>query len=139
MLAFALSGCAGWDPISDPPPPLEVQPLEVVVNSSTRPDSPCLLNIDKVRAGEHQVSIIGESGFAPVRILDEAGEVAFRGDNSGQRITTDDAGEVTIHGGEENSGPPARLEAGTYTVQCRPEQGEAGEAMLRVLPARPGH
>ena len=30
------------------------------------------------------------------------------------------------------------LVAGTYTVECRPEAGEAGEATLRVLPARPG-
>lgn len=138
-LALALCGCAGWDPISDPPPPLEVQPLEIVVNSVARPESPCLLNINRVRAGEHQVTIIGESGLVRVRMLDEAGEVAFRGDNTGQRITTDDAGKVTIHGGEEGSGPPARLTAGTYTVQCRPEHGAPGEAILRVLPARPGY
>ena len=138
ILPLALCGCAGWDPISDPPPPLESQPLEVIVNSGTRPDAPCLLNVDKVRAGEHPVSIIGESGFARVRLLDEAGGVTYRGDNAGQRVTANDAGEVTIHGVEEGSGPPARLDAGTYTVQCRPEQGEPGEAVLRVLPARPG-
>lgn len=137
-----VSGCAGWDPISDPPVDPEVQPLEVVVNSDTRPGSPCLLNVDKVRAGEHAVSIIGVSGFARVKIVDEDRSVVFHGDNAGQRITTNDAGEVTIHAAEgegEGTGPVARLEAGTFTVVCRPEDGEPGEATLRVLPARPGH
>lgn len=143
LLAPALvTGCAGWDPISDPPADLEVQPLEVVVNSDTRPESPCLLNVNKVRAGEHAVSIIGMSGFARVRIVDEDDRIVFRSDNEGQRMTTNDAGEVTIHAAEgegEGTGPAARLEAGTFTVQCRPEDGAPGEATLRVLPARAGH
>ena len=117
----------------------EVQPLEVVVNSSTRPE-PCLLNVDEVRAGDHSVSVIGESGYAKVRIVDERGIVVFRTDNAGQRIETDDDGDVTIHGGEgEGAGPAARLDAGTFKVVCRPEDGEAGEATLEVLPARRGH
>lgn len=143
MLASALvTGCAGWDPISDPPADPEMQPLEVVVNSDTQPETPCLLNVNEVRAGEHPVSIIGVSGFTRVKIIDEDHRVVFRGDNAGQRITTNDAGEVTIHAAEgeaEDTGPAARLEAGTFAVQCRPEDGEPGGATLRVLPARPGH
>jgi hypothetical protein len=136
-----LAGCAAWDPISDPPPDPEVQPIEVVVNSDSRPKTPCLLNVDEVHAGSHEVSIVGVSGFARVNIVDENARVVFRMDNAGQRIETNDAGEVTtIHGAEgEGAGPPARLEPGTFTVQCRPENGVAGEATLRVLPARAGH
>ena len=115
----------------------EVQPLEVVVNSSSRPDTPCLLNVDQVRAGDHSVSVIGESGYAKVRIVDERGKVVFRTDNEGQRIETDDDGDVTIVGGE-GEGPTARLDAGIFRVMCRPEDGEPGAATLEVLPARPG-
>lgn len=137
---LALSGCSALDPLSDGPVDPEVQPLEVVVNSHSRPETPCLLNVDKVRAGNHDVTVIGESGHARVRIVDERGRVVFRTDNAGQRIETDADGEVTIIGGEgEGMGPTARLAAGRYTVECRPETGEAGEAALRVLPARPGH
>ncbi len=140
---LGLPGCASLDPISDPPVDLEVQPLEVVVNSRSQPETPCLLNVEEVRAGEHDVTVIGESGYARVRIVDERGRVVFRTDNAGQRIETNEDGEVKIIGSEgeggEGMGPPARLEAGTYTVECRPETGEAGDAALRVLPARPGH
>jgi hypothetical protein len=142
MLTVALlAGCAALDPISDPPPDPEVQPIEVVVNSDSRPKTPCLLNVEEVRAGNHAVSVVGVSGYARVNIIDEDARVVFRTDNAGQRIETNDAGEVTtIHGGEgEGSGPPARLKAGTFTVQCRPENGAVGEATLRVLPARAGH
>lgn len=116
-----LPACAA---LSDPPPDPEVQPLEVVVNSSSQPETPCLLNVDTIRAGDHDVSVIGESGPARVRIVDERGRVVFRTDNAGEG---------------EGMGPPARLVAGTYTVECRPDTGQAGEAALRVLPARPGH
>ena len=132
---MGLSGC-----LSDAPPAPEIQPLEVVVDSASRPGTPCLLNTNEVRAGDHDVTVIGESGYARVRILDQRGRVVFRTDNAGQRIETDEDGNVTIIGGEgEGMGPPARLEAGTFTVQCRPKDGEAGEATLRVLPARPGY
>jgi hypothetical protein len=123
--------------ISDEGAEPEVQPLEVVVNSSRRPE-PCLLNVDQVRAGDHPVSVIGESGYAKVRIVDEHGKVVLRTDNEGQRITTDDDGDVTIHGGEgEGEGPAAHLDPGTFTIVCRPQSGEPGEATLKVLPARP--
>ncbi len=140
-VAVALLGLLGLPGcFSDPPLDPEVQPLEVVVNSSRRPETPCLLNVEEVRAGDHDVTVIGESGYARVRIVDERGRVVFRTDNAGQRIETDEDGEVVIVGGEgEGMGPPARLEAGTYTVECRPKTGEAGEAALRVLPARPGY
>ncbi len=133
MLTVALlAGCAALDPIGDPPPDLEVQPIEVVFNSDSRPRTPCLPNVDEVRAGNHELSIVGVSGYA---------RVVFRSANAGQRSETNDAGEVTtICGAEgEGTGPPARLEPGTFTVQCRPEGFAAGEATLRVLPARAGH
>lgn len=135
-----LAGCAALDPISDPPVDPEVQPLEVVVNSRSQPDEPCLLNVDQVRAGDHAVTVIGESGYAKVLLVDEDGTVVFRTDNAGQRIETDDDGAITIHGAEgEGEGPVATLEAGTFTVQCRPENGTAGETTLEVLPARADH
>lgn len=139
-----VSGCAGLDPLSDPPPDPEVRPLDVVVDSSRRPDTPCLLNTGTLRGGEHQVTVIGESGYARVRILDQRGRVVFRTDNAGQRIETDEDGDVTIIGGEgegegEGRAAAVRLAAGRFTVQCRPRNGQAGEAKLQVLPARPGH
>jgi len=124
--------------LSDRPPDPEVQPLEIVVNSHSQPGTPCLLNVDQVRAGDHTVGVIGESGYAKVRIVDEHGKVVFRTDNEGQRIETDDDGDITIIGGRaEGEGPAAHLDAGTFTVECSPEDGEPGEATLEVLPARP--
>ena len=138
-LVTLLAGCA-LDPHLDPHLDPEVLPLEVVVNSDTQPDHPCLLNYDQVRAGDHAVTVIGVSGYARVRFVDARHRVVFRTDNAGQRIETDADGEVTIIGGEsEGSGPSARLEAGTVTVQCRPKDGKPGEATLKVLPARKGH
>ena len=83
--------------VSDEGEEPEVQPLEVVVNSSRQPQTPCLLNVDQVRAGDHPVHVIGESGYARVRIVGERGKVVFRTDNEGQRIETDEDGDVTIH------------------------------------------
>lgn len=138
-LVVLLAGCA-LDPISDPNLDPEVLPLEVVVNSDTQPEHPCLLNYDQVRAGDHAVTVIGVSGYARVQFVDEKQRVVFRTNNAGQRIETDADGEVTIIGGEsEGSGPAARLEAGTLTVRCRPKDGKPGEATLKVLPAREGH
>ena len=138
-LVVLLAGCA-LDPLSDPPVDPEVAPLEVVVNSDTRPDKPCLLNVDQVRAGDHAVTVIGVSGYARVRFVDAKHHVVFRTDNAGQRVETDADGEVTIVGGEgEGSGPPARLETGRLTVQCRPRDGKPGQTTLEVLPARKGH
>jgi hypothetical protein len=127
--------------VSDEPEEPEIQPLEVVVNSSTVTKRPCLLNVDQVRAGDHAVVVIGESGYAKVHIVDEGGRVVFRTDNEGQRIETDEDGDVTIvqGEGEGEEGPAAHLDAGTFKVVCRPESGEPGEATLEVLRARPGH
>jgi hypothetical protein len=126
---------------SDPAPDPEVQPLEVVVNSHSNPERPCLLNVEQIRAGVHTVTVIGESGYARVRIVNQQQEVVFRTDNAGQRIETDEDGNITgIIGGEaEGEGASAHLEPGTFTVQCHPRDGESGEATLEVLPARPGH
>ena len=125
--------------MTDPPEDPEVQPLEVVVNSRSRPDVPCLLNVDEVRAGSHPVSVIGESGYAVVRIVDEQDRVVFRTDNEGQRIETDEDGAITIVDPRgEGEGPAARLRSGTFTVECDPEEGEPGTATLEVLPARDG-
>ena len=39
----------------------------------------CLLNRDSVAAGIHEVAVIGDSGPATVRTLNESGEVVFEG------------------------------------------------------------
>ena len=138
LCAFGLLYYSALWLLSDEGEDPEVQSLEVVVNSSSRPETPCLLNVAQVQAGDHPVSVIGESGYAKVRIVDERGAVLFRTDNEGQRIETNDDGDVTIHGGEgEGGGPAAHLGAGRFTVVCRPENGKPGEATLKVLPARP--
>jgi hypothetical protein len=79
-----LAGCGGFDPITDPPPDPELQPLKVVVNSSTMPDDPCLLNVEMVRAVDHAVVVVGESGFARVTVVDDGGRVVFATDNAGR-------------------------------------------------------
>jgi hypothetical protein len=105
-----------------------VRPLEVVVNSSRRPEKPYLLNVDQVRAGVHAVSVIGESGYAEVRIVDEQGTVVFRTDNKGQRIETDDDGDVTIIGGE--------AEVRARRLTWMPEPTPSSAARRKVSPVR---
>ena len=56
------------------------------MNSDTQPDHPCLLNYDQVRAGDHVVTVIGVSGYARVRFVDEKHRVVFRTDNAGQLL-----------------------------------------------------
>ena len=115
--------------------------MEVVDNRDSRPQTPCLLNLDQVRAGDLDVRVVGVSGYARVTLVDEDARAVFRTDNAGQRIETNDAGELTtIHGTEgEGGGSTARLAPGTYTVQCRPKNAAPGEATRRVLPARAGN
>lgn len=62
-IVVVLAGCA-LDPVSDPNLDPEILPLEVVVDSDTQPDHPCLLNYDPVRAGDHAGTVIGVSGYA---------------------------------------------------------------------------
>ena len=72
-VAFAapplLFGCFG-----DPPPDPEVQPLEVVVGNPDPKFGPCILDVQQVAAGTHDVTAIsmgGRGGYASR--LDRAG------------------------------------------------------------------
>ena len=56
------------------------------MNSDTQPAHPCLLNYDQVRAGDHVVTVIGVSGYARVRFVDEKHRVVSRTDNAGQLL-----------------------------------------------------
>jgi hypothetical protein len=137
LVGTALSGCSALDPISHPPVDLEVQPLEVVVNSSSRPEDPYLLNIGMVKRGEHASRSSGSPGsLGCTSSSTSAGRSRSGPTTPGSAIETNETDETTILQGEgEGSGPPAHLEAGTCSVRCRPGNRDAGEATLRVGPA----
>lgn len=132
-LAVALlAGC-----FSDPPPPPEVQPLEIIATNSVQPDRFCQLNVPEVGAGPHEVHLISELGPAVVRVLDPDGTVileetvvpqVFEGDEDPQDLPVGQLPEV----------PVLRLGAGVHTIECMPDGRTTSTAELRVVPARPG-
>ena len=115
--SLLLAGCFG-----DPPPDPEVQPLEVVVGSRSQPDQPCILNVDEVAAGDHEVSVISErEGAARVVLRTAAGSVVFEA-SGGQPAPEEAPASVT-------------LTPGDHLVQCLSDGAVLGEVPLRVVPA----
>jgi hypothetical protein len=120
-----LSGCIG-----DPPPDPENQPLEIIAGNPDPTYGPCVLNVDEVGAGTHEVMPLTLAGEARVRILDPSGAVVFK-----RRIeehSTEGGGSV------ENVAGTVRLESGDYRVECILAD-RTHSTSLRVVPARPGH
>ena len=71
--AILLTGC-----FSDPPADPEVQPLEIIAGNPDPDYGPCLLNVDEVGVGTHDVTPMSMSGEAKVRIIDPSGAVIFK-------------------------------------------------------------
>jgi hypothetical protein len=122
-----LTGC-----LSDSPPDREVQPLEIIAGNLDPDLGPCLLNVDEVGAGTHEVTPISMNGEAKVRILDPSGAVIFKraleshaAEGGGQEVLPEEQGSV-------------RLEAGDHRVQCILPDGIHTTTLL-VLPARSGY
>ncbi len=122
-----LSGCMG-----DPPPDPEVQPLEIIVGNPDSKYGPCLLNVDRVGAGNHDVTPMALAGKARVQILDPSGAVVFKRtiqehspEGGGHEVMQEDQGTV-------------RLQAGEHRVECILADGTHSTS-LRVVPARPGY
>ncbi len=125
--ATLLCGCFG-----DPPPDPEVQPLEIVAGNPDPEYGPCLLNVDEVGAGTHEVTPLSLAGNATVRILDPSGAVIFeraieehRLEGGGHEVLVEDQGSV-------------RLGAGDHRVECTLSDGTHTTELL-VVPARPGY
>lgn len=118
--------------MGDPPPAPEVQPLEIIVGDPDSEQGPCLLNVDEVGAGTHDVTPVALAGEAVVRILDPSGAVVFERslrehpmEGGGQEVKQEDQGTV-------------RLRAGQHRVECVLSDGPEFTS-LRVVPARPGY
>jgi hypothetical protein len=122
-----LSGCFG-----DPPPDAEVQPLEIIAGNPDPELGPCLLNVDEVGAGTHDVTPIALASKARVRILDPSGAVVF------ERAIESHPGEGGAHEVLSQDRGSVRLGAGDHHVECILEAGTYS-ATLRVVPARPGY
>lgn len=125
--ASLLCGCIG-----DPPPDPEVQPLEIIAGNPDPKYGPCLLNVDEVGAGTHDVIPMSMAGSATVRILDPSGAVIFERaieehplQGGGHEVLQEDHGSV-------------RLGAGDHRVECTVSEGTHTTELL-VVPARPGY
>ena len=117
LTLLGISGCL----LGDPPPDPAEAPIEVVVGSRTVEEE-CLLNRESVAAGTHEVTVIGDSGPATVRILDEAGDVVFEG------------AAITDGQGPPEGSPLAELASGQHLVECTPEGGPTTTVPLQVAP-----
>ena len=122
-----LCGC-----FSDLPPDPEVQPLDVVTGHPDPKHGPCILNVDEVGAGTHEVTTMSVAGTATVRMLDPSGVVLFERaieehplKGGGHEVLEEDQGSV-------------RLEAGDHRVECSVFGGTHVLELL-VVPARPGY
>lgn len=126
-VAALLCGCLG-----DTPPDPEVQPLEIVAGNSDPEYGPCLLNVEEVAAGTHDVTPMSMAGPATVRILDPSGAVVFEreieenpAEGGGREVLEEDQGSV-------------RLGEGDHRVECVLSDGTHTTELL-VVPARPGY
>ncbi len=122
-----LCGCLG-----DPPPDPEAQPLEIIAGNPDPGYGPCLLNVDEVGAGTHEVTPLSLQGTATVRILDPSGAVIFEraieetaSEGGGHEVLVEDQGSV-------------RLGAGDHRVECVLSEGTHTTELL-VVPSRPGY
>jgi len=118
--------------MGDPPPDPEVQSLEIVAGNPDPEYGPCLLNVEEVGAGSHEVTPMSMAGDATVRILDPSGAVIF------ERAISEhpaDGGDLEVLEHEQGS---VRLEAGDHRVECTSSDG-THTADLLVVPARPGY
>ena len=126
--ATLLSGCLGGDLPSDP----ETQSLEIIAGNPDPEHGPCLLNVDEVGAGSHEVTPMSMAGDATVRILDPSGAVVF------ERAIAEHPAEGGGHEVLEEEQGLVRLEAGHHRVECTSSDG-THTADLLVVPARPGY
>ena len=117
--AAALSGCVSDDAV-DP----SVQPLEIVVGGAERP---CLLNVEEVEVGTHEVTPVSEAGRATVRVMSPSGEVLFE---RAVRTEPAEGGGVEVPPADQGS---VRLAEGEHRVECV-LRGETHSVTLRVVP-----
>lgn len=106
--------------------------MEIVVGNPDPDYGPCLLNVDEVAAGTHDVTPLSLAGTATVRILDPSGAAVFertieehRLEGGGHEVLPEDQGSV-------------RLGEGAHRVECTVSGGTHTTALL-VVPARPGY
>jgi hypothetical protein len=72
--------------------------LEIIAGNPDPEYGPCLLNVDKIGAGTHEVTPIIEEGRATVVILDPSGDVIFKRtlDEPHATIQPDEQGSVRL-------------------------------------------
>jgi hypothetical protein len=106
--------------------------LEIIAGNPDPEYGPCLLNVEEVGAGTHEVTPMSMAGPVTVRILDPSGAVIFERaidehplEGGGHEVPVGDDGSV-------------RLAAGEHRVECRLSDGTHTIELL-VVPARPGY
>jgi hypothetical protein len=118
--------------MGDPPPEPEVQPLEIIAGNPDPEYGPCLLNVEEVGAGTHDVTPMSMAGSATVRILDPSGAVIF------ERAIEEHLLQEGGHEVQEEERGSVRLRAGDHRVECTLSDGTHTTELL-VVPARPGY
>jgi hypothetical protein len=106
--------------------------LEIIAGNPDPEYGPCLLNVEEVAAGTHEVTPMSMAGPVTVRIVDPSGAVIFERAIDEHSL---EGGGHEVPLGDEGS---VRLAAGEHRVECRLSDGTHTVELL-VVPARPGY
>ena len=105
-------------------------PLEIVAEGS---QGACMLNVDALAPGNHDVLVVAADSPSRVRIEDPSGNEIFRAD---KKPVADTASRPAAT--EPPTAEPVRsisLDTGIYRVVCEIENGPTATVPLRVRPA----
>ena len=106
--------------------------MEIIAGNPDPEYGPCLLNVDEVGAGTHDVIPMAMAGSATVRIVDPTGAIVF------ERVVEEHALQGGGHEVLEEDQGSVRLGAGDHRVECTVSDGTHVTELL-VVPARPGY
>jgi hypothetical protein len=122
--AYFLLPADGWLEEGEDP---SVQSLEIVVDSLT--GKGCVLNVEEVGAGNHEVVVIAVASPSRVRIVNRSGRVVYEASAEPQDPEDQEEGEAA------GTAPGfVTLTEGRYRVECRSDGGTNESAELNVLP-----
>ncbi len=106
--------------------------MEIIAGGPDPEQGSCLVNVQQVGAGTHDVTSMSTAGSATVRILDPTGAVIF------ERAIEEHVLQEGGHEVQQEEQGSVRLGAGDHRVECILSDG-THTTELMVVPSRPGY